>query len=89
MYESSVKYLRSEVRCSRKHLFIYVSAQVPTAFKFFTRCAGNILYYLKSEKELKGLRQRLTELRLTFRKAFFSKVFMINGGMAAREDRAI
>lgn len=30
------------------------------------------------------MRRRL-ELGLTFRKAFFSKVFMINGGMAARK----
>ena len=65
-----------------------MGVQVPMAFKFFIHWVGNILYSVKSEKELKGLRQRLIEAGLTFRKAFFSKVFMINGGMAVSKDRS-
>lgn len=32
--------------------------------------------------------EKIADLKLTFINAFFSKVFMINGGMAGSKDRA-
>lgn len=71
-----------------RHLVSYVSGQVPLAFKFVTHDGcGTHSTRLRSEKERRGQRQRQREPGLTFRKAFFSKVFMINGGMAGSRSR--
>lgn len=50
---------------------------------------GNILNSWTSEGNGKHRKDKQNWALLTFRKAFFSNVFMINGGMAGSKDRPI